>query len=197
MYKAVHSNFYSSMCLRRCDCIITAPDYHLDFKDNIDTFFGTSIPMLSDSGYMFIFLSFDRDNGYMDVNFLKKFLADGTTADIISFLYGFKLVVLGGPRIHKKFYDRLDFYSSVPVDINDPRYMPFTTEFLDIILGNYTKKGDLVLDPFMGTNSVGKWCLNNDRGFFGIDKDKVMVDNALEYYRKFKENNNCEGNDKS
>ena len=45
----------------------------------------------------------------------------------------------------------------------------------DLIL-KHTNKGDIVLDPFMGSGSTGEACLNNERKFIGIEKES-------EYYR--------------
>ena len=46
------------------------------------------------------------------------------------------------------------------------------------ILDPFTDKNDLVLDLFMGTGVVGKWALENDRSYIGIENDNVIFNLA-------------------
>jgi len=39
------------------------------------------------------------------------------------------------------------------------------------ILDPYTEKGDIVLDIFMGSGTVGEWCISNNRDYIGIEYD--------------------------
>jgi site-specific DNA-methyltransferase (adenine-specific) len=39
------------------------------------------------------------------------------------------------------------------------------------IIENYTRPGDLILDPYMGSGTTGIACLNTGRRFIGIEKD--------------------------
>lgn len=48
----------------------------------------------------------------------------------------------------------------------------FPTELAEALLVNFTKKGDVVLDPFMGTGTTGIVCADHDREFIGIEKDE-------------------------
>lgn len=44
----------------------------------------------------------------------------------------------------------------------------------------WTNKEDIVLDPFMGSGTVGKMCVKNDRNFIGIELVKNYFDIACE-----------------
>ena len=43
---------------------------------------------------------------------------------------------------------------------------------------SWTNKNDMVLDPFMGSGTVGKMCKLLDRNFIGIEKVKKYFDIA-------------------
>ena len=53
-----------------------------------------------------------------------------------------------------------------PLKLYDRVVMPFTDE------------GDRVLDPFMGSGSLGKWCREYDRHYFGIEIDLAVYELA-------------------
>ena len=50
----------------------------------------------------------------------------------------------------------------------------------DRIILPFTDKFDNILDPFMGSGSLGKWCSLNERNYFGIEMEKEVYDIALE-----------------
>ena len=52
----------------------------------------------------------------------------------------------------------------------------FPVELVEMILKNFSKEGDTVLDPMMGVGTTGVACKNLNRDFIGIEKDK-------EYFR--------------
>lgn len=41
-----------------------------------------------------------------------------------------------------------------------------------------TKEGDLILDPFSGSGSMGEACIKNKRRFIGIEKNKLYYENS-------------------
>ena len=53
-------------------------------------------------------------------------------------------------------------------------------DLLEYLIKTYTKEGDLVLDPTAGVMSTGVACMNTNRGFIGIEKDKDIYDKGFE-----------------
>ena len=49
---------------------------------------------------------------------------------------------------------------------------------MEWILKYYSKEGDIVLDPTMGSGSTGVACKNMNRNFIGIEKDKDIFEGA-------------------
>jgi DNA modification methylase len=52
-------------------------------------------------------------------------------------------------------------------------------ELIKWILKYYSKEGDVVLDPTMGSGSTGIACRDMDRKFIGIEKDEEIYANAI------------------
>ncbi|HBD93200.1 MAG TPA: hypothetical protein DC057_03415 [Spirochaetia bacterium] len=48
------------------------------------------------------------------------------------------------------------------------------------ILDPFTNDGDTVFDPFMGSGSVGEWCIRNNRKYVGIEYDSDVYALAKE-----------------
>lgn len=57
---------------------------------------------------------------------------------------------------------------------------------LEWLIKTYTDKGELVLDNCMGSGSTGIACMNTERDFIGIEKDKKYFDIAKD--RIFQDN---------
>ena len=51
-------------------------------------------------------------------------------------------------------------------------------DLMQWILNYYSKEGDMVLDPTMGSGSMGVACLNMKRNFIGIEKDPDIFKNS-------------------
>ncbi len=57
----------------------------------------------------------------------------------------------------------------------------------ELLLRQYTKEGDVVLDPFMGSGSTGVACVKANRGFIGVEIDEKYFNVAksrLEHWEK-------------
>ena len=65
-------------------------------------------------------------------------------------------------------------------DSKDKRYHPTQkpTELLEILITTYTKQGDTILDPFMGSGSTGVACVNTGRNFIGMELDHTYFEIA-------------------
>jgi len=50
---------------------------------------------------------------------------------------------------------------------------------MEWILKYYSKEGDVVLDPTMGSGSTGVACKNMNRNFIGIEKDPKIYETAV------------------
>lgn len=51
---------------------------------------------------------------------------------------------------------------------------------LERLVSPFTDENDWVLDPFMGSGSLGLWCKNNNRNYVGIELDKEVFELAEE-----------------
>jgi DNA modification methylase len=49
---------------------------------------------------------------------------------------------------------------------------PFPTEIITLPILQTSKKGDLILDPFMGSGTTGRVCDGLERSFVGYDVKK-------------------------
>jgi len=52
------------------------------------------------------------------------------------------------------------------------------TELMKWVLKYYSKEGDVVLDPTMGSGSTGVACLEMKRNFIGIEMDPEIFEDA-------------------
>ena len=50
------------------------------------------------------------------------------------------------------------------------------TELCEKLIKVYTKEGDVVYDPFMGTGTTGIACSNNNRNFIGSEISEKQVE---------------------
>ena len=51
-------------------------------------------------------------------------------------------------------------------------------KLFDRIIAPFTNENDNILDPFMGSGSLGEWCVKNNRNYTGIENDKAVFDLA-------------------
>jgi len=81
-----------------------------------------------------------------------------------------------------------DRYPTSIVKFNNPtKYIHRTqkpTDLCEWLIKSYSNKGDNVLDFTMGSGSTGVACINTDRNFIGIEKDKDIF--KIAKHRLFK-----------
>ena len=65
-------------------------------------------------------------------------------------------------------------------DSKDKRYHPTQkpSELVEILIKEYSKEGDTILDCFMGSGTTGVSCLRTGRNFIGIELDEGYFDIA-------------------
>ena len=65
---------------------------------------------------------------------------------------------------------------------------------LEILVKTYSNEGDTILDNCMGSGSTGVACINTNRNFIGIEKDKnyfeVAEKRIMDVYKKHNSFNN-------
>jgi site-specific DNA-methyltransferase (adenine-specific) len=59
---------------------------------------------------------------------------------------------------------------------------------MEYLIQSYTNKGDLVIDPFMGSGTTGVACQRLGRLFIGIEKEKQYFDTAVKRIKEAVEN---------
>lgn len=77
--------------------------------------------------------------------------------------------------VNVRFYD---WRAAEDMGRNHPSRKPLAA-CRDFIL-TYTQKGDTVLDPFMGSGTVGIACAETGRGFIGVEMDAAFFEGAKE-----------------
>lgn len=65
----------------------------------------------------------------------------------------------------------------------------FSSEFCEKLLNIYSKEGDLIYDPFMGTGTTGYSCKENNRNFIGSEISKNQVEYSIKRVDNLKKNN--------
>ena len=88
-----------------------------------------------------------------------------------------------GYCIPENYSDASTLYSA-PINANDKKKYNHPTikpiELLEKLIRNSSKKGQTVLDCFMGSGSTGVACVNTNRNFIGIEKDPQYFEIAKE-----------------
>jgi site-specific DNA-methyltransferase (adenine-specific) len=61
-------------------------------------------------------------------------------------------------------------------------------KLMDRLCSPFTDEGDWIIDPFMGSGTLGEWAIKNNRNYIGIEQDsevfslaKTRLENTLKY----------------
>ena len=80
------------------------------------------------------------------------------------------------------FHTKFTYYVT-PLNQKDKKKYKYPTvkpvEILQKLVINSSKVGDIVLDPFMGSGSVGVACANTRRKFIGMEIDEDYFNTAV------------------
>jgi DNA modification methylase len=74
---------------------------------------------------------------------------------------------LSGHKFNKRLPDLIDFSRIPPTRIHHPTQKP--TQLIDWLLRGISNKGDIVLDPFMGSGTTSVVCEKLNRKWIGIE----------------------------
>lgn len=71
-------------------------------------------------------------------------------------------------------------------DSKDKRYHPTQkpSELIEMLIKEYSKEGETILDCFMGSGTAGVACVNTNRNFIGIELDEGYFNIAKERIEK-------------
>ena len=85
-------------------------------------------------------------------------------------------------KVYGDFHTKFTYYVT-PLNQKDKRKYKHPTvkpvEILQNLVINSSKVGDIVLDPFMGSGSVGVACVNTRRKFIGMEIDEDYFNTAV------------------
>ena len=56
----------------------------------------------------------------------------------------------------------------------------------DRIIQPFSDKFDFILDPFMGSGSLARWCLENNRNYVGTENEEEIYNLAVENFANYK-----------
>ena len=78
-------------------------------------------------------------------------------------------------------------------DSKDKRYHPTQkpSELVEMLIKEYSKEGDTILDCFMGSGSTGVACVSTNRNFIGIELDKDYFAIAKKRIEENEQASNC------
>lgn len=67
-------------------------------------------------------------------------------------------------------------------DSEDTRYHPTQkpTELLEILIEEFSKEGDTILDPFIGSGTTARACINTNRNYIGFELDEHYYNVAIQ-----------------
>jgi site-specific DNA-methyltransferase (adenine-specific)/modification methylase len=81
----------------------------------------------------------------------------------------------------QKYYEIVDnfIYAKNNDETTDLNKATYSSEFCVKLLNVYSKEGDVVYDPFMGTGTTGVACKMIGRNFIGSEISKSQVEHSM------------------
>ena len=151
-----------------CDAVVTDPpypDYHAEAYGYEDGLL-ESLRLIECRQLIFWTAKVDFPLDYSAIHIWDKWIGSGSQYERIFERNGgkeykvFKYAAVGNP-----------FRAQIARDIhaNHPSQKPI--QLMRKLISEYTKPGDTVLDPWMGSGSTGLACMMTGRNFVGIEKN--------------------------
>jgi len=148
------------------DAVITDPPYPDYYADEYKYFDGILEPLNKLKCRQMIFWSakVDFPLDYTAIHIWDKWIGAGSQYERIFDRNGgkeykvFKYAAVGN-----------EFRAQIAKDINTDHPSQKPIQLLRTLVERYTKKGDTILDPFMGSGTTGVACVQTGRNFIGIE----------------------------
>lgn len=188
------------------DYVLTSPpDYEeIGMKpgdDNYGFFLSKRLTNLTPSnGYMTIFMPDRKCNGsliqkHAIVNSImenmgwristQKIWVKSTKVNLYRFNYTYIMTFFKNPSI--KINPSLPDVFVIPFEKHKKYNDNFVTEVINPFILGYTKQGQTIYDPFMGSRTTAIGCLNNGRDYIGSEIVKEVFDMSIERITQWKE----------
>lgn len=172
--------------------VITDPPYGIDmdygegYNDTFENWCGLIDKLIPEavrvaSGPVFVPTSKMEGETYLHEHFPPKwricwYKGSLSTRSPVGFK-DWEQIFVYGDKIYGPAHDFFHIVPNIQKKYNHP--CPKPIEWAKWFIKRFTKEGDLVLDPFMGTGTVPLACKMMDRGYIGIDLNRDFYEIAV------------------
>lgn len=161
------------------------PKKHVTFKDKDDVYGGTGVYCEADHASSKNYIGYGKDNDFTiyDPPLPNTIVDDTTNSNKNSTLYG--KINDNGYHNKRKSGEGTAYEPPLPntiVEMSSERGKHATQKpvsLMEWILKYYSREFDVVLDPTMGSGSMGEACKNMERYFIGFEKDEQIFETAF------------------
>jgi DNA modification methylase len=167
------------------DAVITDPPYGLnidygDYQDtpeNLERLIAGIVPQIKRvSSVAAVFCGVNNVQSYPKAEWVGCWFY-GTTGNFGKFGYNaWQPILLYGANNNRYGMDTIK-YSKMEKKA-DGHPCPKPLGLMELVVSRFTKQGDTVLDPFMGSGTTGVACVKLGRNFIGIEKEPKYYDIA-------------------
>jgi len=188
------------------DCIITDPPYGINKgkivnDDSLDTWISSlkeSYRVLKDNSFYLLFASIAKipevcnhmekagfKYRWQTLLYIKNGMVRGSVG--FSVYYPCLIFMKGDAKIKKPLRDIMEVSTSSKE--MKQRIHPYQKDknFIAKLINSFSKEGDLILDPFMGSATTAISCMETKRDFVGFEIDKKYYDLAIKRLEEAKD----------